>query len=987
MVGGSIAGGAVGAAAGTSGAVAGSFAIPMAMAIADVYGEQPDKEKNPLAATGVGMLVGLIDKIGFSKAGLKPTALLTKEGREQVAASIATSKSIPLADARKLLGANIKALGEDYAHLIIATSTRQLAARKGLSDVLLSISKNAGKEAATEALQEAIQYSAVTNMSSLDFDWEDLYKRTREAAVVGGILGGAMHTPTAMYEKSLFNQERNILEGVETKPRTDISMMEQGEINRHGRKLDDIQLAEHLRSYQGPSSTTQQGTDKKLSDFVTPGDEGSMLKDAKGLITHGGAFSSSRDNAIGQLVDFEGGREIAGLLDANSVRGVYSGLSAFKRIHQLANSVMAHLPSRTEKRALFGTENTKDISTIVTDAVNSGVVSAGASSFRNTLNDIGSELADHLVALGGSTAWSPGELRAPDFFVRNQVFDPHLIRINEQEFLDTLTNSWVNQGYAGAAPNQAYFRDLTDRIKDNMGHREISELHKLGVLSNPVFDRFKAKDIEHNTARLVEAIARSAVRNSIFGANGEVLAKGIAKMLDAGEITQVEASQLAIKLQQQMDAFDGRLNRPTSPLIRGVTENLTFASMLVYMDTSLFANLSEVVFGSLGLTPKGVVKYFGLAGKTFAQDLAAKFTQLGSRVTGGAIKGRDEAEMSDALSALNATGHHGKVNDIAFNVGANISTQSKRNMSKLMFKLNGVESLTNAARAARASLASDEINHLVSVVAEVPGDNDVSRWARDRLAYYRMDPDELVDLYRQIGSLTDEAIGEAFDANPTATGKALLERAQKTLTHGIINFVDEFASRPEPGSTAKLLDDQRFALFTQFKKFTWHFSTNVMPQLWKMYIRRGNVQHTYSAYSALMMAFAIAYAGMYLKEAMRGDDGEEKYTDEEKLKRRLKQAFDYSVGQAYTDAYSTATRLLGDTAVTAGGITGDPLSTNPFKPLINQSPSLNLVASTGKDLYGVATKDSDIKEKTSLLKRIPVFGEIPSVRHLFEKEN
>jgi len=975
MVAGSVAGGVL---AGPFGATI----IPMAMAVADVYGEQADDEKNPLVASAAGIAIGLVDRFGFSRGAIKAKDLLTVAGRDKVAQYIASnhiSKSITLPEAKILLNSGISDLGKDYARLITASATNQLAAKKGLLDVLFSISKAAGKESATELLQEVMQYTAITETSSQDFNWEVLYKRAREAAVVGGILGGAMHTPSSMYEKSLFNQELNNISGVETRQRTDVSLMEREEILRNRGKLNDVQLSQQLRGSVEPLGKDKYGKDLPLSSFILQGDKASLWEDTKSILSNGGAFSQARDNAVAHLTKFIGGREIAGLLDAKSVRGVYSGLSAFKRIHMIANSVTAALPSRADKRILFGTDNNKDIGTALMDSLNNNSNHAGAKQFRTILDSIGNELADHLDELGVNTGWSSAEVRSPDFFLKNQIFDPLLVRTHEDELIKLLSAQWKSNGSVGSAPNTSYFKDLVARIKDNMSHREIGELNQLGVLNNPAFNKFKSKDVENNVARLTEAIARGSVRNSIFGANGEVLAKGIAKMLAANEITAGEASKLAISLEQQMQSFDGRLNRPESDLIRGVNENLTFASMMVYMDTSLFANLSEIVFGAIGLSPKNMVKYFGLTAKEFAKDLTTKFTQLGSMITRGGIKAQDEQDTSEAMQLLQQTGHHGKMNDIAFNVGANISTQSKRNMSKVMFKVNMVESATNAARAARASLAADEINHLVSIIAEVDTDNDMTRWARDRLAYYRMDPDELVDIYKSIGGLTEETIGALSPADP------LFERIRVSLRDGIINFIDEFSSRPEPGSTAKILDDQRFVLFTQFKKFTWHFSSNVMPQLWNMYMKRGDVKYTYSTFSALMMAFAIAYAGMYLKDSLRGDESEK--DDEKKLAKRLRQSFDYTIGQAHSDVFTSTARLVTDIGSTARGVVSNPLSTNPFNPLINQSPALNMAVNTGKDLYGIASKEDDSKEKTNLIKRVPVFGEIPGVRHFFEKEN
>jgi len=960
MIGGSVAGGF---AAGPAGAMV----VPMAMGIADVYGEMPDDEKSVAVATAIGMAVGAVDRFGFAKGAIKGADLLTKEGIAKTVTKISTLKNIPEKEAKELLHKEILNMGKDYATVVKSVALDQLKNKQNLVDLVGDITKRAGKEAATEALQEAMQYSAVAESTTLDFDWNELYKRTKESAIVGGILGGAFNAPGAMNDRSTFNEQLNMMSGIETKPLTSNSRMEQEEIARNGTKLDDIELANRLRNYSKTGATPTNSLKDLIKVGTTPN---TLWQDFKSLMTNGGLFSQTRDNNLNPFIQFQGGREIAGIFDAANVRGVYSGMSPFKRIHSMANSVMSLFPSNSEKRKLFDTDNNKDIGEIVLDSFNNNNPNPNAIAYRKKLDEMSTSLADSIDELGIGSGWVTTDLRQPDYFLKNQIVDPNLVRANVQEFMDIIEANYKSKGMISSPVNKAFLKDLADRITDNFTYREMKDLESLGMLDNPVLNKFRSKDVEHNATRLVEMISRSAVKNTMFGANGEVIARGIQKMLDSNEITDAEASQLAMNLDEMLQAFDGKLNAPQSAIIKGATENLTFTTMMVYMDTSLFANLAEVAYGALGLSPKNMVKYFGLVAKEFASDVAAKFTQAGNKITKGYIPSVEERELSKSKDMMQHTGHFGKMNDIAFNVGANINTQAKRNLSKLMFKFNLVESSTNAVRAARGAIACDEINKLVSIIAESPNSNDITRWARDRLSYYRMDPDILVNIYNQIGQISVDSLETMSPSDP------LFNKLGTQLTNGITNFIDEFSSRPEPGSTAKLFDDRRFDLVTQFQKFTWHFTSNVIPQLWNMYIKRGKTEYSYSSFSLLMTSFALAYAGMYLKDALRGEeagDDERKFTD------RLKKAFSYSIGAAPMDIVnkvSDATATRGDGS----------LKTNPFKSLLGLSPSVSLAVNTGQDVYKVATEEEDAKAKSALIRRIPVFGELPAVRELYKKE-
>lgn len=958
-----MAGSAVG---GLAAGVGGSLVAPMLIGIGDVYGEMPDKEKDPLKAAAIGIPIGLVDRLGISKGALKGVDLLTKEGIEKASLKIATLKGITNEEAKTLLHKEVLKLGTDYATVVKSVAVDQLKNKQNLIDIIGQITKHAGQEAATEAVQEAMQYGGIRGTTTLDFDWKELYSRVKESAIIGGLLGGTMAVPGSIHDKAIYNQQLNNLAGIETQTRTRNSLMEQEEISRNGTKLNDYELAGKLRNY---NTTT---APKSINELILPGTKAeSLLEGAKSLLTNGGLFSTTKDNNLNPYIQYEGGREIAGLFDTNSVRGVYTGMSAFKRVHALANTALSFLPGGQAKRDLFNTTNDKDIGTRVMDSLHSPNPDSSSLEYRSLLDNVSNKLADDIDQLGANHGWNTVEMRQPDFLIKNQIVDPNLVKANIPEFISLIKQHYTNRGVSNAGISSTYLMDLAHRISDNMSHREMTELRNLGMLDNPVLNKFRSKNLEDNAAKMVEMISRSAVRNTIFGANGEVVANGIKKMLDKNEITKEEASQLAMNVSQLLQAFDGRMNEVKSPIMRGVQENLTFATTLVYMDTSLFANLSEVVMGALGLTPANMVKYFGLTAKETAKDIAAKLTQLGSFLTKGKINSYEERDLSKNSALLQATGHHGKINDIAFNVGANINTQAKRNMSRLMFKFNLIESVTNAARAARAAIASDEINHMVSTIAESPNENDTTRWYRDRLSYYRMDPDKLIGLYNSLGEISVERLNSLSDSDP------LYNQLVQQLQPGITNFIDEFSSRPEPSSTAKIFDDHRFQLFTQFKKFTWHMSSNIIPQLWNMYLKRGTPEYTYSAFSLLCMSFATAYLGMYLKTALRGDEEKD---DEKALLKHLKQAFDYSIGAAPSDVFNTISDALAERS-------DGSLKNSPLKTFISQSPSLNLAKTTAVDAYKVATGASDSdKSKTALIRRIPVFGEIPAIRNLYTKE-
>ncbi len=952
MITGSIVGGAILGPAGAS-------AVPMLMGIGDVYGEMPDDEKSVAVATAAGAAIGLIDKFGYSKGAIKASDLMTKDGLNTVAKKMASTDNISEEAAKALLHTSIKELGIASGRIVLAATTRELLAKKGVTQLIAEITKSGGREAATEAVQEAIQYSTIAGTTTVEFNYEDFYKRIKESAIIGGVLGSSLSVPGNMYSRSDYNRQINIFGGNDSEVLTDVTRKELAARARNNGKLDDLDLAAKLRGYNNNNSSGSKG----LKDLMLPGQaKPTILKGLVSTVKNATFFSSTRNNVIRDYFNYVGGEEIASLIDAPMARGIIGGLSPFKRYHQLANYVASLLPADSIKRDLFKTINNKEIGARVLSSIRNGTKDDSSDAYRLELRKVAEELSTELIGLKHNEGWVLAELaRDKDFFINNLLVDTNTVKSNVNEFVDAImdTNFKLDRGEV---------TDLANRISNNMTMKEITELKELGLLNSSVLSKYKTTDIENNAARMIELISRSSVRNATFGANGENLAAGVQKMLKAKEITAEQASELSANLIDLMAAWDGDLKQVETPFIRGAQDNAAFVATMVYMDTSLFANLSEIFIASIGLKPADMTKYFGKASKEFALDVYSKITQLGSKLTNDKIKSRNEEDVigEDYNTLTEVTGHYGKTSDIGYNIGANINSQSKRNMSKLLFKFNLIESATNSVRAARGSFALDEFNSMLSIIAESPKENVYTQWARDRLNYYRMDVDTLLEVYKAAATVDPDSIN---------MDSPLGIRLKAQLKAGVTNFIDEFSSRPEPGSTAKVFDDNRFNLFTQFQKFTWHFTSNVIPQLWKMYIKRGPPEYTYSAFAAIAGSMLMAYAGLSLKSAMRGDEEEEnkKSFEEKSLK-----AFNYSLGQAPMDVID---KLFNIVETNPDG----SFKRNTVEDIVGQSPSLSLFKNTAKDIYKVATREDDERNKSNLIRRVPVFGEIPAIRDYYER--
>jgi hypothetical protein len=83
-----------------------------------------------------------------------------------------------------------------------------------------------------------------------------------------------------------------------------------------------------------------------------------------------------------------------------------------------------------------------------------------------------------------------------------------------------------------------------------------------------------------------------------------------------------------------------------------------------------------------------------------------------------------------------------------------------------------------------------------------------------------------------------------------------------------INFTDEFAARPQPGSTPAVFESEVFRPFTQFKRFLAHVTANITPNLWNNYIKTAPPGTSYNTFSSIMLIVGTAYAAQALKDTV-----------------------------------------------------------------------------------------------------------------------
>jgi len=979
---GGIAGGTLGTLAGPEGTIAGAYwgsnvgqavgssIVPIMMGVADWYGEQPESEKDALIATIGGATIGLIDRYALDVKGLTGRELFTEKGRQLMAEKIMESqaaKGIKLTEpeARKLLNQDIVDFGKQFHQEMSMIAKEELIARNALKDTVWYMTQAMGKEGVTEAIQEAIQGVGMNMTTSANYSTRELLTRIAEAGVAGGIVGAALHGPAGYAQSKNARWQTDDLTGQAVQSK--ISKLRDLVMARNdGKEVSDIDIAKEgkLIKAEGPS-LLEDGNDGKVP----------FSKALMKLATN--PFGDARDSFLKKFAHVDEILKIGGLLDAGFARGVFSGLSAPKRIALINNSSLAHMTPLSDLITANNVNNMDQVSNIFF----SGRDTAGTHAVRTSLNNVADALIEQNNNMGGATNTGYDDNQIRSLVTGLRVIDP---AADPLLLAKELTKLPLKTGF-GQTLSQSAVDDLVHKINTGYGADAILEMEQLGILTDPRFDKFLRKDIQNNLNDIVSNLAGRMTSNAMFGRNGEVLNNFVNKAKSGGKINDEQAKEIKTYLANYYNAINNKYQKWDNPSVQAVQTNAVFLQTMMSMDTSLFSQFADIGFGMFGLSGQEQIKYVGRFGIDFGMQIAGDIRNLAAAITKGKlVKEKSSADMPGGgrLKEGHLSGHIGPNDDITVRSGLVSGNSIHHSMYKAMFKINGVEQLSNAARSARLSFAGDKINELMTMYMMSPN-STAGMYAADRLANYRIPVKEASEIWKRVEIAKGEPSPE--DA----------KRIKEMMEIGFIHFVDEFSVRPEVGSGPFIFDDGRYQLFTQFQRFMANVTSKVVPQLWNFYIKRGSPQMTYSAFTATIVSMALGYAGFALKQALGGTDDDDKKKDAEYY---LAKAWDKAGFTGLASKYSDIALGAADIATDIGQdnvlskIFGGSHSKDVYKPTdlasaassagkfgLSTMPAINTAVNIGKDVYGVST-DGDDKAKERLYKRIPFLGDFGPFR-------
>lgn len=252
-------------------------------------------------------------------------------------------------------------------------------------------------------------------------------------------------------------------------------------------------------------------------------------------------------------------------------------------------------------------------------------------------------------------------------------------------------------------------------------------------------------------------------------------------------------------------------------------------------------------------------------------------------------------------------------NDSGYNTQARFETNSsnmKRTM-QIFAAAIGLRAMTDATRIATTSLAADIFRVRIASLQAIPKDERSAAFSTGvgltneqyqslkELMQYGVDVEAFLnaletlngpsfdEILARVGSAESSYIPEA--ARSATDGSQDINKAVQVLRDNILtgtrNMVDSRIVNPQTANLPKYYHDPRLRPLTAMTRFIAGLTANILPRLYRDYIKDGNAGMRYQAFVSIGLAIAMSHIANILKDILSYGDDENPY-----LKTGLKQA-------------------------------------------------------------------------------------------------
>lgn len=1015
---GTVAGAGVGAVtSGPVGAVAGAvtglgvgLSAPTAIYSGQVYNEQ--ENKNVKAALTSGFTQAVLDRLGLK--GIKMAGTGNLKGTLKEAADVLVRQGMTKAQAEKLVAdAGRKEIAR-YMDDAAAFAKRQISARNFTREVTSRFGKAFGSEAVTEALQEATAYAGA-HWDEDNFGIheegkisEALLERMGKAAIAGGLVGGSMGGASGLANRAGWaNTAFNY--GEANKTEVD-KWAAQAVIDNEGSHEDF--LAQMVKDDQSAPTDTllRIANHKDRQKNKETLDKTMDVLFSVPRLWRGQMRANFSDKVLNRS---KHARRIWGML-GGALNRVHAG-KTFEEAKHFNNQRYIQMSGNPREiaREYKGEKNytkaeekfSKDFYRIAADKVKhdeaqrqkprnqwqpfdwSKYTQEEKDFFRpifKRLQDTSNEMINQQNRswMSGLVGAKPKFKKIDNYLLRFKSPDKLAIEANRSEFTqklkevygmpdkeaNELADSIVDGNLEETGHNDAVFDVLTKGF-----HPAASKKRTIGMSEEPALQKFFHQSVSRNLNESFKSAARFEAYHDYVGKDKWKINQLLAGMRQDG-IPSEEVDELAYNLERYFQSESGNYKRPAKGtfgdrLLTAQKSLLTY-SLLTALPMSAFSSIVELGMTVRGFTQEQIFsKKYGANALGF--ELAKMFARGGRRVAYESWSGDNRLDQTKVGELLDTLGYNEQETGAATTTGATEVNERRRWMIDRFFKYNGLQGLTNATRAIRASMANDfMLQHMETLRDAKMVDTEAHRFAAEQLRDLGLDVVKL----QQLVDKENEAIAQfGLDykvnqpsLNLTPEEQKFLEEQMQLATY---NFVNDAVALPGAANRPLIYQDPRFAMLTQFNGYVATITANHLPKMWNEYLKRGSPEMKFSTFSMMFMMIVLGFASQYLKDWLKYGSGDNPYLDSnQKIRRAVNSSGLLGSGE----------RVLNMLFPLYGAKEGQSTPEWMFDTAVGEMPAMNPVGrmiAASRDAYQGDMDDA----KYNVLRATPVVGPLTNL--------
>jgi len=968
--------------------------------------------KNKSHAAGsilAGTAMAVLDRLGLAGMGLKPSALLTKEGRLKVAnAYRKQNPGVSRREALDTINKESKGVIKETIKGMGNFATDNIQNGKILKRIITGAGRGGLSEGITEMLQEGVGFTSSAAMSEgglgRNFNPNEFMHLLTASGIAGATLGAGFGTAGQVLDVGdRYAMQRGVMLGTSSRlneyDKLTKDLGAQGDVN-------DIIAEAQIATKDDPMKMEQSNLiGASLAGEKQRGSFFNRLKNLPKYLPE--LYRASVNTAFRPelLRKSAAARKLYALLGQAGGK-LYSGVDVEGSQAQVRTELVSLInPITIFKR--FGLSDKPSNSMKISNMIRRYMDAKG----NMTALRQDTEVMNNLQAIM-KTVEDLDNFSNREYFYRNSIWkaqrsDRANKNLDLQNWIDNKTFDWKKvrenrdawfKFMEGSGYNNKELQTLYDKIANNEDATEFSVVEGTeyvpGTAKNdpsklstkPGFDQFANTDIIQNAINNANQTAKYFAYTRYFGGGG----KHIDYLLDQMEkegVSKEEVNEIAYHTKNIIDAGTGNYKRIQNRKIAGLQRQGAFYSAMVGLPLSAISSFPEFVMLFYQNSGMRDIKN-GI--KSGMNELKNIFKKVGPMEIYKSLRNIPRANVdTQAERRLMKSGQLNDDASVSTRLGMGETDVMMAWWQKQFYKWSAIAGVTQLQRAMAAAAVSGFVSdriRILSAIPKKPGQGrkiDVNSLTQDQLDIYlqlknlSIDVDGTIEVFEKYNDTRNKQMFEEFaDADTISQNpqvQADYQFIQDQMSNATWYFVNDRIQNPQAFNRPLFFQDPHYQLFVQFNGFISTFTANVVPRLWNDYLRKGTPQMKYNTFALVVTMMAVAGASQWLKDYIKFGGSTPYLSDEQLLQRALQSSGLLGTGERVLQAALPLYRSRDEGIV-------DRL----FGETVGGSPMVRNIITGGKAIgaLGQGQTERAVGQATKL---IPGIGPITPIRNVINQ--